>query len=194
MMRNKKTICGLIATLLAICLLANGACATTIARMNLSELAQSAQIVVRARCDGSQSQLAGGSIWTLYDFTVLETLEGAPPQLLRIRLPGGRIGHVETKIDGVPKFRVGEEVVLFAEQISGGDFSVTSWAQGTFRIHSGATGEPRLTQDTSHFAVFDPLTRSFAAAGIRDISLVEFRKQLGEVLRSANAQQREKLK
>jgi hypothetical protein len=188
MMQNKTTIGFVVATLLATCALASAASATTLARMDLSELAQSAQIVIRARCEGSQSLLAGGSIWTLYDFILLETLKGAPPQLLRIRLPGGRVGHLETKIDGVPKFRAGEEVVLFVEPTTDGNFSITSWAQGTFRVRNSAAGEPRLTQDTSQFAVFDPATRTFAAAGIRDISLGDFRRRVVEALRGVNSQ------
>jgi hypothetical protein len=188
MTRTKKIIGEVSAALLVICALANSVCATTLARMSLSELAQSAQIIVRGRCEGSQSQLIGGSIWTLYDFTVLESLKGAPPQLLRIHLPGGRVGHLETKIDGVPKFRAGEEVVLFAEQTSGGSYSITGWAQGTFRVRSGAAEEPRLTQDASQFAVFDPATRNFSVAGIRDICLGEFRKRVVEALHGANSQ------
>lgn len=150
--------------------------------MDLRQLAQSAQIIVRARCDGSQVRLVGGNVWTIYDFAVLETLKGTQQQTLSVRLPGGRIGHIETKVDGAPKFRAGEEVVLFVEKTSDGGYGVTSWAQGTFRVRRGAAGDPRLTQDTSHFAVFDASTRSFTPAGIRDISLIEFRKQLSEAL------------
>jgi hypothetical protein len=181
-MRIRRTICELGAALLVICLYTNDMRATTLVRMDLRDLAQSAQLIVRARCEGSQTRWDGGSIWSLYEFTVLESFKGAPPHLLLVRLPGGRIGHLETKIDGVPKFRAGEEVILFAEQTSGGGTSITSWAQGTFRVRRGVAGEPRLTQDTSHFAVFDPATRSFTPAGIRDISLIEFRKQLAEAL------------
>jgi hypothetical protein len=158
--------------------------ATTIARMDLRDLAHSAQAIVRARCEGSQPLWDAGSIWSDYEFTVLETLKGAPPKSVMVRLPGGRIGHLETKVDGIPKFRAGEEVVLFIEQTSGGGTSITSWAQGTFRVRHNAAGESRLSQDTSRFAVFDPATRTFTTAGIRDILLVDFRKQLAEALRA----------
>ncbi|HUK32023.1 MAG TPA: hypothetical protein VLV89_12975 [Candidatus Acidoferrum sp.] len=184
MMRRKYGVTKFISELLIVYFFAGAAGATTLARMDLRQLAQSAQIIIRARCEGSQTRLAGGNIWSIYDFTVLETLKGPPMQSLNVALPGGRIGHVETKVDGAPQFRAGEEVVLFLEKTSDGGYSVTSWAQGTFRVRRGAAGESRLTQDTSHFAVFDPATKSFAPAGIRDISLVEFRKQLTDVLRS----------
>jgi hypothetical protein len=69
------------------------------------------------------------------------------------------------------------------EPISGGGYSITSWAQGTFRVHRNVAGEPHLTQDTSTFAVFDPSTRNFTAAGIRDISLIDFKIQVSQALR-----------
>jgi hypothetical protein len=186
MMRINRRTLGASATIVIACLLATAIHSTTIARMDLRELAQSTQVIVRARCEGSRTKWDGGSIWTFYEFTTMETLKGSPPQILQIRLPGGRVGHLETKVDGVPQFRAGEEVVLFAEQIAGG-CSITSWAQGTFRVHRDAAGEAHLTQDTSHFAVFDPGTRSFTPSGIRDISLVEFRKQVSEALHSEGA-------
>jgi hypothetical protein len=183
-MRIEFAIRQFIAEVLVVLFLASTACGTTLARMDLRQLAQSAQIIIRARCESSQARLDGGNIWTIYDFTVLETLKGAPQQSLSVRLPGGRVGHIETKVDGAPKFRADEEVVLFVEKTSVGGYSITSWAQGTFRVRRGPAGESRLTQDTSHFGVFDPATRSFAPAGVRDISLVEFRKQLTEALRA----------
>ncbi|MFZ0820337.1 MAG: hypothetical protein WAM91_09730 [Candidatus Acidiferrales bacterium] len=189
MMRIGQTIFAACTALLISCLFAMAIFSTTIARMDLRELAQSAQIVVYARCEGSQPRWESGSIWSDYEFTAIEALKGAPPHLFRVRLPGGRIGHLETKVDGVPRFRTGEEVVLFVEPISGGGYSITSWAQGTFRVHRNAVGEARLTQDTSHFAVFDPATRNFMSAGIRDISLSDFRKQVAEALR-VNASRR----
>ncbi len=186
-MRTKHWVTTLSAAYMIICILAGAVGATTIARMDLRELAHAARVIVRAHCEGLQTQWDGGNIWTIYNFTVLETLKGAPPRLLPVRLPGGRIGHLETKVDGVPQFHPGEEVVLFLEQTSGGGTSITSWTQGTFRVRRNSAGEPRLTQDTSHFAVFDPATRSFTSAGIRDISLVEFRKQLADAMRSDGA-------
>jgi hypothetical protein len=154
--------------------------ATTLVRMDLAALARSAEIIVRARCIHSEMKWESGSISTFDDFAVLETFKGAPPQALRVRLPGGRVNHTEIKIEGVPAFTVGEETILFVEKTSAGDYGVTSWAQGTFRIHRSATGDARITQDTSHFAVFDSHTRQFTTAGIRNLPLNDFRLQLAQ--------------
>jgi hypothetical protein len=156
--------------------------ATTLIRMDLDALANSAEFVVRARCRATESRWESDSIWTFAEFEVLESFKGAPPRNLRVRLPGGRAGNMHTRVDGVPEFSVGEETVLFVERTSAGDLGITSWAQGTFRIRRDTAGGSRLTQDTSHFAVFDPQTRRFSPSGIRNMSLPEFRQKLGDVL------------
>jgi hypothetical protein len=158
------------------------ASATTLVRMDLAALARSAEIIVRARCIHSETKWESESTSTFDDFAVLETFKGAPPQILRVRLPGGRVNHTEVKIEGVPAFATGEETILFVEKTSAGDYGVTSWAQGTFRIHREASGAARLTQDTSHFAVFDPHTRQFTTVGIRNLPLNDFRLQLARAL------------
>jgi hypothetical protein len=154
--------------------------ATTLVRMDLAALARSAEIIVRARCIHSETKWEPESISTFDDFAVLETFKGAPPQILRVRLPGGRVNHTEVKIEGVPAFAIGEETILFVEKTSAGDYCITSWAQGAFRIHREASGDARLTQDTSHFAVFDPHTRQFTTTGIRNLPLNDFRLQLAQ--------------
>jgi hypothetical protein len=89
---------------------------------------------------------------------------------------------MHTRVEGVPEFSSGEETVLFVERTSAGDLGVTGWAQGTFRIRHDFSGESRLTQDTSHFAVFDPRTHRFVSSGIRNMPLTEFRQKLGVAL------------
>ncbi len=169
-------------SLLLVCAVAIQAGATTLVRMDLNTLANSAEVIVRARCVHSETRWESETIWTFADFAVLETFKGAPQQTLRVRLPGGRINHTEVRIEGVPTFTNGEETVLFVEKTSAGDYGVTSWAQGTFRIHREKTGDARLTQDTSHFAVFDSSSRQFSTIGVRNLPLTDFRIQLASAL------------
>jgi hypothetical protein len=179
--RNRKYLT-LLASLFLACGLVLQAHATTLVRMDLNALANSAEIIVRARCIHSETRWESETIWTFDDFSVLETFKGAPPQILRVRLPGGRVDHTEVRIEGVPAFATGEETVLFVEKNSAGDYSVTSWAQGTFRIHREKIGDVRVTQDSSHFAVFDPHTRQFATVGVKNLPISEFRIQLASAL------------
>lgn len=162
------------------------ASATTFIRMDLATLARSAELIVRVRCTGSQTRWESGAIWTFDDFDVLETFKGAPVRNLRVRLPGGRVEHMETKIEGVPRFAAGEEAVIFLEKTSAGDYGVTSWAQGTFRVHRSGSGEVALTQDTSSISVFDAQTHRFAPAGIRDLPMSQFCRQLAGALSASS--------
>jgi len=179
-----------LARITALLFLAAGAAAplpaTTLARLSLDQLARAADTVARVRCTDAVSYLEGGTVWTRTRFTVIETLKGAPPAEIAVRLPGGRAGHIFVAIEGAPRFRPGEEGVLFLENISTGDYSVTAWALGTFRIRRNSrTGEESVTQDSSTLAVYDTATRRFLIEGIRDLPVGEFRRRLAAALRSS---------
>lgn len=162
---------------------AGAAAATTLARMNLDELAAAAHVVVRARCLGNETRWERGEIWTFTSFEVIETLKGAVPRLLTVQLLGGQMEHLISTVDGVPRFRAGEEVILFLERTPANDFCVTSWAQGTFRIRRDAhTGQERVTQDSSRLAVYDPAAREFQTKGVRDLPIEVFRQRVAAAL------------
>ncbi len=157
--------------------------ATTLERLSLDELVAASSAVARVRCLGTESRWEGGEIWTFTSFEVLETMKGAVPRLITVRLPGGQLGHLVSKVDGVPRFHAGEEAFLCLERTRTGDFAVTTWVQGTFRIHHNAqTGQESVTQDSSGFAVFDPATRQFRPTGIRKLPLELFRQHLAEAV------------
>ena len=157
--------------------------ATTLARMDLDELTATATAVARVRCLGNESRWEGREIWTLTSFEVEETFKGAIPRLITVRLVGGKVGHLISTVNGVPRFLPGEEVIVFLERTSAGDFSVTSWIQGTFRIRRDVhTGRERVTQDTAGVAIFDPATRQFQAGGTRDLPFEVFRERLAKAI------------
>jgi len=162
---------------------ATAASATTLVHMSLEELAAAADVVARVRCLENESRWEQGEIWTFTSFEVVETLKGPGPRLLTVRLLGGQVGHLVSTVAAVPRFRPGEEVFLFLERTPAGDFGVTSWVQGTFRIHREApTGLESVTQDSSGLAVFDPATRKFRPAGIRNLPLETFKQKLAASL------------
>lgn len=166
-------------TWLACVLLAAAAAqATTLVRMDLNELASAASTIARVRCLGNEARVEGGEIWTFTRFEVQETLKGSAPREITVRLLGGRINGLASTVDGVPRFREGEEAFLFLQPTRSGDLSVTSWVQGTFRIERDHMKQELVTQDTSGLSVFDPATRQFRAGGIRRLPIEEFRQQV----------------
>lgn len=173
------------------CVLLGGAVAqaTTLVRMDLDQLTATASTIARVRCLGNDVRVEGGEIWTFTRFEVQETLKGAAPREITVRLLGGRFGGFVSTVDGVPRFRGGEEAFLFLEPTRAGDLSVTSWVQGTFRIERDYLKQELVTQDTSGLAVFDPATRQFRPGGIRRLPVEEFRQRVRAAVESQRRSQ-----
>jgi hypothetical protein len=153
--------------------------ATTLMRMNLAQLVRASQEIVRARCVANATAWDAAEIWTFTTFDVEETWRGSSRGRITVRLLGGRTATITSTVSGVPRFHVGEEVVLFLERSTGGDFSVVSWEQGTFRVqHDSRTGAESVTQDTASFETFDPPSRRFVIDGIRAMSISELRARV----------------
>jgi hypothetical protein len=160
------------------------AVATTLARISLDQMSLTAKLIVRAKCVENSTSWDAGEIWTFMSFNVEETWRGSAPGLITVRLLGGRSGNLTSSVSGVPRFRPGEEVVLFLEPTARGDFSVVSWEQGTFRIQrNAATGQNSATQDTASFATFDPATQQFEIAGIQHLPVEALRARVEAALR-----------
>ena len=173
------------ALLLAMLLMPIAAGATTLLRMSVETLSQAAGVIVRAQCLENSAGWDAGEIWTFTSFEVKEVWSGSAPARITVRLLGGRVGDFTSSVSGVPRFRPGENVVLFLEATPRGDFSVVSWQQGTFRIRRDVrSGEENVTQDTASFATFDPATRRFVAAGIRTLPLDTFRARVDAARRA----------
>ena len=159
------------------------ASATTFAKLSLEQLVNAAPLIVRARCQGNIVVTQQGEIRTITSFEVRETWKGSAPQVIRVRLLGGRTAQLTSHVEGVPRFRPGEEVVLFLEPRRDGSYSVTSWVQGTFRIHKAGPGAQLVvTEDTAAFARAT-LARSAsaqeAASGpVQSMPLAEFRRRV----------------
>ena len=152
---------------------------TTLARLSLDQLVAASDAAARVRCAGAESRWEGGSIWTVTSLEVVETLKGNLPRQITVRLPGGRVGHLTATVDGAPKFKPGDEAVVFLERSRAGGFTVAGWVEGTFRIwRDPRTGREMVTQDSSAFAVFDTATRSFRAEGIRGMPMEIFRARI----------------
>jgi hypothetical protein len=170
--------------LLASCVLlfAAVAGATTIVHMDLDELAKAASTVARVRCIGNETRVEYGTVWTITTFEVTEVLKGSAPRRITVRLVGGRHQDLYVKVEGVPRFGLDEEAYLFLEPNRLGEFTVTSWTQGTFRVRRIGTGVEQVTQDTGGLAVFDSQTRTFRGGSVRNLSVSEFKRRVNEAI------------
>lgn len=157
--------------------------ATTFRSLSLGDLTAGAEAVVRVRCLASESRWEGGEIWTFTQFETAESLKGNVPRLLTVRTLGGRVGHVQSIVEGAPAFHAGEEVYLFLVSQRPDSFSVLGWAQGTFRIRSEPdSGREKVTQDSVGLAVIDTATGRLQRRGIRDLPVEEFWRKIAEAV------------
>lgn len=165
--------------------------ATTFRHLSLGDLAAGAETVVRARCLSGESRWEGGEIWTFTQFEVVESLKGNVPRLLTVRTLGGRVGHLQSLVEGAPAFHAGEEVFLFLGARQADSFSVLGWAQGTFRIRSEpGSGRESVTQDSSGLAVMDGATGRLERKGIRNLPVEEFRQKIASAIERSSGRRR----
>jgi hypothetical protein len=169
----------LIVFLIGIVLIAIVAQATTLVRLTFPELVKNSSAIGHVRCLGSQAVFEKDEIWTDTSLEVLESNKGNLPAIVILRQPGGKLAHLESRVDGTPQFRAGEEVYLFLTAQPSGRFFLVGWSQGTFRIRKNArTGSTTVTQDSAEIPAYDPQSREFTKAGVKDVRLDAFREQL----------------
>lgn len=169
--------------LAGLCLIALAARATTFARLRFEDLTRSASAIARLRCLSAESRWEHGEIWTEMLFRVVDTEKGLLPGVVTVRLPGGRVGHVESHVDGVPRFQPGEDVYLFLWSQGEGPYRVLGWTQGTFRIlRNPRTGRESVTHDAASTLIFDPGSKTFRREGITKMGVEQFRERVRSVL------------
>jgi hypothetical protein len=169
----------LIVFLIGVVLIAIVAQATTLVRLTFPELVRNSSAIAHVRCLGSQAVSEKGEIWTDTSLQVLESNKGNLPSVVVVRQPGGRLAHLESRVDGTPQFRTGEELYLFLAGQPSGRFFLVGWSQGTFRIRKNPrTGSLTVTQDSAEIPTYDPQSREFTKTGAKNLQLQIFREQL----------------
>ncbi len=91
--------------------------ATTVDAPDLDSLISQSDYVVRAVVKSATAEWREHNgqryIGTRVELEIREAVKGAPPSPLVLDLIGGRVGEDELAIQGMPKFHVGDENVLF---------------------------------------------------------------------------------
>jgi hypothetical protein len=122
--------------------------ATTLAKLHFYELLDKSTAVARLRCLGSESLWDRGEIWTNTRFEVVGQIKGRLRSTVVVRMIGGRVGHLDSRVEGAPSFQRGEEVYLFFWGPASESLGIVGWGQGTFRIsRDPQTGMETVTQD-----------------------------------------------
>lgn len=160
--------------------------ATTLARMDLPQLARESTFIARARCVRVASRAGSGMVWTFSTFVVTEAWKGNPPSPFIVRMPGGKAAGLRVSVEGAPRFAVGEDVVLFLSGPAAPTTTILSWAQGTFRIRRNPrTGAEEAVQNTAGLRVFDSRSGAWSPGERRQGTLAALRARVAAALQDA---------
>ncbi len=129
-------LAGLAAALVA--LSGPSAQATTMLKVDVADLTRTSEWIVRAQVLAVRDvdlRAQGRSLFTDVDLRILDVYRGAGvPATYTLRLPGGKgRDGVTMMVPGMPRFRVGDEIVVFLEKTSLGHIPC-GLTQGVWRV------------------------------------------------------------
>ena len=134
-----------LAGVLLLPVLASPALASKVRPMTLEEMTERAGRIFSGHCTSVRvvEQPGRGMPVTEVTFRVDRTLKGRPGGTLTIRQPGGQsvAGERSARILGLPRFRPGEEVILFLYgESASGLTSPVGLGQGKFTVYTDKEG------------------------------------------------------
>lgn len=128
--------------------------ATVMVEVPFDRLAAEADVIVHGRVlrTGARLVIEQGSATphTVTELEVYEPIKGNVGVRLTIDELGGTVQDRGMWIDGTPRYRAGEECVVFLRALPGGQFRTYAMAQGHFTVRPTVPGAtPVVVRDTS---------------------------------------------
>jgi hypothetical protein len=170
---------------LAALVVASGALATTLANWTLTDFVVNSNAAVVGKVSAIDVRWNDDHtlIQTYVTLDVTENVAGETvPQQIVLEEMGGRVGRIITRVEGVPTYRVGEQVFVFVEKIDG-RYRTLGFYQGKYTLETDpVTGEERYVQRVPAGAVMmvgdqganEPMATSYGRneliALVRDIA------------------------
>lgn len=152
--------------------------ATTMLKLDVPAMSRAADAVVRGKVTKVQSRWTDDQrkIVTDVELQVSETLKGSPPKTVKIVQPGGVVGDIGQRVDGVAEFKEGEECVVFLERQGDKVFSVVGMAQGKLKVERSSDGKASFAVPSDVNAMLvDPVTREQVAPSMTPVPLETLR-------------------
>jgi hypothetical protein len=169
-----------------------GAQATVMMALDLDDLAQRADMVIRAQVLSSQSKVREGSqgrILTDVEMKSLECWKGTCPEVVTAMVLGGQEGDVEQWVSGSAQFTPGEECVVFLRAHGRTRFKVLGMAQGKYRLEwEPDSSEPvAIPEEVKDAELIYSDAQRMAMPLRREMPLSLLRQQVRAKLQSAGA-------
>ncbi|MBI4872261.1 MAG: hypothetical protein HY814_11920 [Candidatus Riflebacteria bacterium] len=121
--------------------LATSLSATLLEKVEFDQLCQKADLVVVGRCSAQECvwDRSHTTILTVYTFAVSETVKGRAVPSVRVTTLGGIIGDQGQGVAGSPRFKEGDEYVLFLEPEPEAGWRCKGWTQGCYAVLTDPT-------------------------------------------------------
>jgi hypothetical protein len=190
MATNNSRLSLAVAALIALVPLA--ADATLSRAVSFEEKVGNAAAIVVGSCVAQESRWDQAHKWilTYSRFRVEKALKGQPVAEMTIVTPGGSVGEIHQETIGVPKFREGEDVVLFVRNTKAGP-TVLYFEQGAYRIVK--EGSERMVVPATSAAVLIDTQRGMAVTPESPRTLRDFERVVRETVRRNESVQMELL-
>ena len=112
--------------------------------LELADLCRNSTRIVRGVITGSEVRWEGNGIVTRWLLNPTLDLKGTGTETIRIRVPGERIGALTMHASEAPRFRKGEDVVVFLRP-GNGKCDVYGWFRGKYTVVGGLVREKQGT-------------------------------------------------
>jgi len=131
---------------------------------------------------------SGPAIVTVVTFKVIRTLKGELGAQTQLEFLGGTVGGHRLEVPGIPRFRVGDEDVLFVDERGQPVSPVVGFMHGRFRVleERGSGRRSVARHDFSPLTSVTEIGASTAAArapSARPLSLADFEREIARAVR-----------
>lgn len=166
---------------------ASAAMATTVLYQDVAALSRTCDLVVRGQVIDLSSRWTADRrrIVTDVRVEVADTWKGSLRKTIIVRTPGGVVGDIGQRVDGLATFKPGEEVVLFLERRPDDSFIVSGAAQGKFGVRRSADGKGAFAvpdPNVGEAVIIDPLTRQPIVHAPKTFALEDLRRQVATAI------------
>ena len=171
--------------------------ATSVVPPTFTALVERAQVVFVGETVAVESRWittsAGPAIVTRVTYRVERTIKGSLGAQTTLEFLGGTVGEARFEVSGVPKFRVGDKDVIFADERGRPVSPIVGVMHGRFRVlHDPASGRESMArfnfQPFASISELDPSATPARVASSRAMTLGGFADEITKAARRLPAQ------
>lgn len=167
------------------------ASATITRAVPFEQKVESAEAIVLGKVVAQESHWDAQKKWILTSttFEIEKTFKGTPAQRVTVVTPGGTVDNVAQNVIGVPRFRNGDEHVVFVRNTRSGR-TVHYFEQGAYRVAKDERGD-RTVHPLVSSAVMVDAQRGVAVAPEGPRPLRAFEERVRNTIRDREAMRME---